>query len=276
MATSTIQWSPGWTTNTPERGDLVLTLAGSGILKPEDGWLQTLEHTPATTNSRAGFVSLGSVEGRPVFVTEAPDSQVANQEVVSLRDAVMMIHDAPAAMLSTGFQVWQWWRDHQYCGRCGGVTGVHPRERAKWCSVCHIPWYPRLAPCVIVVIRKDDRYLLAKSSRAKRHFYSLIAGFVEPGESLEGAVAREVKEETGLDVSNIRYQASQPWPFPHQLMAGFFADYAGGELVLQEDELAEAAWCFPGNRPPIPPDTTIAGRLIRDMERTIAGRGDGL
>lgn len=276
MATSTIQWSPGWTPKTPERGDLVLALAGSGILKPEDGWVQPLEHTPVTTNSHADFVSLGSVGGRPVFVTEVPESQVSNHEVVPLRDAVMMIHDAPAAMLSTGFQVWQWWRDHQYCGRCGGVTGAHPRERAKWCSVCHIPWYPRLAPCVIVVIRKDDRYLLAKSSRAKRHFYSLIAGFVEPGESLEGAVAREVKEETGLDVSNICYQSSQPWPFPHQLMAGFFADYAGGELVLQEDELADANWCLPGSRPPIPPDTTIAGRLIRDMERTIVGRGDGL
>lgn len=274
MATSTIHWSPGWTTRAPEPGDLVLTLSGSGILKPDGGWLQPLENIPGKGEC-AGFVSLGSADGRQVFVTQVPEALVASQSVVPLRDALMMISDVPAAMLSTGFQVWQWFQDHKYCGRCGGGTGFHPRDRAKWCSRCNIPWYPRLAPCVIVVIRKEGRYLLAKSSHAKRHFYSLIAGFVEPGESLESAVAREVKEETGLDVANIRYQASQPWPFPHQLMAGFFADYVGGELVLQEDELADAGWFLPGSRPPIPPDTTISGRLIRNMERMIAGGGAG-
>lgn len=274
MATSTIHWSPGWTTKAPEQGDLVLALSGSGILKPDAGWLQPLENIPGNSEC-AGFVSLGSADGRQVFVTQVPEALVANQSIVPLRDALMMISDVPAAMLSTGFQVWQWFQDHKYCGRCGGGTGFHPRDRAKWCSSCHIPWYPRLAPCVIVVIRKEGRYLLAKSSHAKRHFYSLIAGFVEPGESLESAVVREVKEETGLDVANIRYQASQPWPFPHQLMAGFFADYVGGELVLQEDELADAGWFLPGSRPPIPPDTTISGRLIRDMERAIAGGGVG-
>ncbi|MDN6318517.1 MAG: NAD(+) diphosphatase [Marinobacter sp.] len=274
MATSTIHWSPGWTTRAPEQGDLVLALSGSGILKPDRGWLQPLESIPGNGEC-AGFVSLGSADGRQVFVTQVPEALIVNQSIVPLRDALMMISDVPAAMLSTGFQVWQWFQDHKYCGRCGGGTGFHPRERAKWCSSCNIPWYPRLAPCVIVVIRKEGRYLLAKSSHAKRHFYSLIAGFVEPGESLESAVAREVKEETGLDVANIRYQASQPWPFPHQLMAGFFADYVGGDLVLQEDELADAGWFLPGSRPPIPPDTTISGRLIRDMEKKIAGGGVG-
>jgi len=248
----------------------VLALSGSGVFKPDDGWLQPLESIPENARN-AGFVSLGSAGGRAVFVTEVPESLSADHDIVPLRDALMMISDVPAAMLSTRFQVWQWFQDHQYCGRCGGSTGFHRQERAKWCSRCSIPWYPRLAPCVIVVIRKQDRYLLAKSSRVKRQFYSLVAGFVEPGESLEAAVAREVKEETGLDVTNIQYQASEPWPFPHQLMAGFFADYAGGELVLQEDELADAGWFLPGNRPPVPPDTTISGRLIRDMEKLIAG-----
>lgn len=271
MATESVQWSPGWTTKAPERGDLVLTLSGSGVFKPDDGWLQPLERMPEHTEG-AGFVSLGSVGGRPVFVTQVPDSVSAEYDVVSLRDALLTTSDVPAAMLSTGFQVWQWFQDHQYCGRCGGNTGFHQRERARWCSRCNIPWYPRLAPCVIVVIRNQDRYLLAKSSRITRDFYSLIAGFVEPGESLEAAVSREVKEETGLEVTNIQYQASEPWPFPHQLMAGFFADYAGGDLVLQEDELADAGWYLPGSRPPVPPNTTISGRLIREMENRILGR----
>ena len=126
-----------------------------------------------------------------------------------------------------------------------------------------------------MVIRRGDRFLLARNARVHRPFYSLIAGFVEPGESLEQAVAREVLEETGLRVDNIRYAASQPWPFPHQLMVGFFADYAGGELVLQEDELADAGWFRPGDTPPVPPLTTIAGRLIQAMEADIRATGGG-
>ncbi|WP_417565871.1 NAD(+) diphosphatase [Marinobacter sp.] len=266
------QWKPGWTNRPPEQGDLILALVGSGVVKHDNGWLHP-RGSALFGDSLSGAVSLGSFGDRDVFVTELPESQVEEQEIIPLRDALLMIGDAPADMLSTGFQVWQWWRDHRYCGRCGEETDFHLRERAKWCEPCGIPWYPRLAPCVIVVIRRDDRLLLAKSSRGQRNFYSLIAGFVEPGESLEGAVYREVKEETGLDVTNIRYHASQPWPFPHQLMVGFFADYLGGDLVLQEDELADADWFLPGDTPPVPPETTIAGRLIRAMEKEISRGG---
>lgn len=272
MAISMTQWQPGWTTAEPEPGDLILALSGQSVVKPDSGWL----HDRGSELFRPGLVeavSLGSLEDRRVYVTELAASQVAGRELVPLRDALLMMPDAPAAILSTGFQVWQWWQDHRYCGRCGTTTGFHPRERAKWCEPCGIPWYPRLAPCVIVVIRRDDRLLLAKSSRVKRHFYSLIAGFVEPGESLEEAVQREVMEETGLEVTNIRYHASQPWPFPHQLMVGFFADYAAGELVLQADELADADWFLPGDTPPVPPESTISGRLIRAMEREISREG---
>jgi len=266
------QWKPGWTNRAPARGDLVLAFAGSDVVIPENGWLHGRD-SKLFGNNLSDAVPLGTFGGRYVFVTELPESAVGDLEVISLREALLVRNDAPAEMLGTGFQVWQWWRDHRYCGRCGTETGFHPRERARWCEPCGIPWYPRLAPCVIVVIRRDDRLLLAKSSRGKRPFYSLIAGFVEPGESLEAAVSREVKEETGLDVTNIRYHASQPWPFPHQLMVGFFADYAGGDLVLQEDELADADWFLPGDTPPVPPETTIAGRLIRAMETEISRGG---
>lgn len=272
MASTHSDWCPGWTTDLPRPGDRVLALSGTDILKPDDGWLLAAED-PRLEHRIGGAVALGRLDGVAVYVTELDHQEGQALEPVALRDALLTMEQAPAAMLSTGFQVWQWWRDHRYCGRCGQETGFHPRERAKWCEPCGIPWYPRLAPCVIVVIRRDDRLLLAKNARARHHFYSLIAGFVEPGESLEGAVAREVMEETGLQVSNVRYRSSQPWPFPHQLMVGFFADYAGGELVLQEDELADADWYRPGDTPPVPPQTTIAGRLIRDMEREIT-RGE--
>lgn len=272
MAVSAANWIPGWSTELPQKGDWVLVISGSNILKPVEGWLaQWRVGELSAANGHA--VSLGTLGDRPLFVTEIDEHVAPGMRPITLRDALLTMEDAPADLLSTGFQVWQWWLDNQFCGRCGQRTDFHPQERAKWCETCGIPWYPRLAPCVIVVIRKGGEFLLARSSRTTRHFYSLIAGFVEPGENLEEAVVREVKEETGLDVTNIRYQSSQPWPFPHQLMMGFCADYVGGDLVLQEDELADAGWYRPGDTPPIPSDATIAGKLIRVMEKEISSEG---
>ncbi|WP_150912688.1 NAD(+) diphosphatase [Marinobacter halotolerans] len=268
------QWTPGWSEASPAASDFVLAVADGQIARPREGWLHSWEAIEPLTTGALGPVYVGQFSDRPVFAAEVAVAGLPQTaELVSLRDALILTEQAPAELLSTGFQVLQWWRDHQFCGRCGSTTQSHPRERARWCEICSIPWYPRLAPCIIVVIRRGDTLLLARSSRIKRHFFSLIAGFVEPGESIEAAVAREVKEETGLDVTGIRYQHSQPWPFPHQLMLGFFADYAGGELVLQEDELAEADWFRPGELPPVPPVTTISGRLIRSMEEEILASG---
>lgn len=269
MVNNSAQWVPGWSEDAPVAGDLLLAFSGNNILKPGDGWFLRWGG-PEMGDSRPEALALGTWNGQPLFVTTLPDSGLPGLQILTLRDALITLPEAPADLLSTGFQVWQWWQDHRYCGRCGERTQPHPRERARWCDRCHIPWYPRIAPCVIVIIRRDDRFLLARSSRVTRNFYSLIAGFVEPGESLEQAVTREVKEETGLDVCNVRYQSSQPWPFPHQLMAGFIADYQGGELCLQEDELADAGWFSSDEHPPIPPETTIAGRLISAVKDGIA------
>ncbi|MDI9246100.1 NAD(+) diphosphatase [Marinobacter sp. CHS3-4] len=263
------QWSPGWTESTPADSDWVLAMADGQVVRPTDGWLHAWSALEPLARRVPGPVYVGEWHQQPVYAVDVSHADIGNYETVPLRDALVLMDAAPAELLSTGSQVLHWWHDHQYCGRCGSETDRHPRERARWCDACQTPWYPRLAPCIIVVIRRENRLLLARSSRTKLYFFSLIAGFVEPGESIEAAVAREAKEETGLDVTNIRYQTSQPWPFPHQLMLGFFADYAGGELVLQEDEIAEADWYEPGALPPVPPLTTISGRLIRSMEETI-------
>ncbi|MDX1754500.1 MAG: NAD(+) diphosphatase [Marinobacter sp.] len=265
------QWQPGWTTTPPGQDDAVLAVAGHSVLRRGEQWLLPWSDAQRALAAESTPVYVGRWRERAVYVAELEPARLeAATDPVPLRDALLFEADVPADLLSTGYQVQQWWRDHRYCGRCGQATGPHPQERARWCAHCEIPWYPRLAPCIIVVIRHGDRMLLAQSSRAKGHYYSLIAGFVEPGETVEAAVQREVLEETGLTVTGIRYQTSQPWPFPHQLMLGFFADYAGGELNLQEDELADAGWYRPGELPPVPPQTTIAGRLIRAMAQEIA------
>ena len=263
-------WVAGWSRAAPGPEDGVVAMCDGSVLRSDSGWLHSWSDTEACLAEGAEPVYVGRLAERPVYVAEVSETRRGEMlQPVHLREVFLSADDATAAMVGTAAQVAQWWRDHRFCGRCGEPTGYHASERARWCGGCKIPWYARVAPCVIVVIRREGQMLLAQSVRARKHFYSLIAGFVEAGESAEEAVAREVMEETGLEVTNIRYCRSQPWPFPHQLMLGFFADFAGGELVLQQDELVHADWFRPGELPPVPPDATIAGRLIRAMEDEI-------
>ena len=139
-------------------------------------------------------------------------------------------------------QILLWDQTHRFCGRCGQPTVHAPAERAKLCPKCGLLSFPRLSPAVIMLIQRGDELLLARNRAFAEGFFSVLAGFVEPGESLEETVAREVHEEVNLEIDDIRYFGSQPWPFPHSLMIGFTATYAGGEIRPQADEIAEAAW----------------------------------
>jgi NAD+ diphosphatase len=165
-------------------------------------------------------------------------------------------------MAGRACQVVDWDRTHQFCGRCGTPTELSQTERVRRCPSCGQLHFPRVAPAVITLIRKGDEILLARAHNFPGPWYGLVAGFVEPGETLEEALQREVAEEVGLAVTNIRYWDSQPWPFPHSLMVGFTADYAGGELRLQADEIADARWFSRANLPELPPPISIARRLV--------------
>lgn len=159
-------------------------------------------------------------------------------------------------------QLVDWSRNHQFCGQCGRPTEDGQDERAKVCHRCQLNNYPRVSPAVIVAVVKEDKILLANNVRFKSGYYSVLAGFVEPGENLEECVAREIKEEVGISVKNIRYFASQPWPFPNSLMVAFLADYAGGEINTDQTEIRNAGWFSADNLPNIPPRITIARQLI--------------
>jgi len=155
---------------------------------------------------------------------------------------------------------WDW--THQFCGRCGVQLRMKPTERAKECPQCGLLHFPRLAPAIIVLVERGQELLLARSRHFPPGMYSVLAGFVEPGESLEEAVGREVKEEVGVDLKDIKYFGSQPWPFPHSLMIGFTATYAGGEISLNDSEIEGAGWFTINNLPRLPGKISIARKLI--------------
>jgi NAD+ diphosphatase len=155
-----------------------------------------------------------------------------------------------------------WNQTHRYCGRCGKLTEDKTDERAKTCPECGMINYPRLSPAIIVAVLKNDRILLGRNKRFRLPFYSVLAGFVEPGETLEECVSREIREEVSITVKNIRYFGSQPWPFPDSLMIAFIADYAGGEISTDGSEIIDAAWFAKDNLPKIPPKISIARQLI--------------
>ncbi len=159
-------------------------------------------------------------------------------------------------------QLVDWDQNHRYCGRCGRLTEDKTDERAKVCSGCGMINYPRLNPAVIVAVLKDDQILLARNKRFRGPFFSVLAGFVEPGETLEDCIRREIHEEVGIDVKNIRYFGSQPWPFPNSLMVAFVAEHAGGEIRVDRSEILEAAWFSRDGLPATPPRISIASKLI--------------
>lgn len=159
-----------------------------------------------------------------------------------------------------------WGRAVRHCCQCGMRLGTSTQagDRARICKNCGREHYPKISPCVIVLIHRGDEILLAQGVRHPGNFYSLIAGYVEPGETLEQTVEREVFEETGLKVCDIQYQDSQPWSFPYNLMMGFTARYHSGVLKIAEDELICADWFREDNMPQLPPPQTIARRLINN------------
>ncbi|THB76952.1 MAG: NAD(+) diphosphatase [Desulfobulbaceae bacterium] len=167
------------------------------------------------------------------------------------------------SLLGRAKQIIHFYRTHRFCGSCGKEMTNMPREIARTCEVCGLTNYPRLSPVVIMSVKKDDTILLARSPHFPKSMFSCLAGFVEPGETVEQAVAREVYEECGIGVKDIRYVQSQPWPFPHSLMLGFTSNYHDGEIKVDQVEIEQAAWYSKHNLPVIPHGNAIAGQLIR-------------
>lgn len=203
---------------------------------------------------------IGEWQGEPVWLISKsmPDDMLTVRTLLD-QDKELFQLAGKAVQLS------EFHRSHKYCGYCGHKMHWSDYEWACLCSNCKQRYYPQIAPSIIVAIRRDDHILLAKHARHRSGLYTVLAGFVEVGETLEQAVEREVMEESQIKITNLRYVASQPWPFPHSLMLAYMADYKGGEINIDKHELLDAQW-FRYDQLPInlPPPGTVARRLIED------------
>ncbi|TKI03137.1 NAD(+) diphosphatase [Martelella alba] len=202
---------------------------------------------------------IGQWQGSPVWLVR----HAMPQDMGSVRQLI----DQEAGLFQLagrGAQLAEFYRSHRYCGYCGHPMRISEKEWACLCDHCHERYYPQIAPCIIVAIRRGVEILLAQHTRHRGGIYTVLAGFVEVGETLEETVAREVMEETRIKVKNVRYVTSQPWPFPHSLMTAFMADYAEGEIIPDHGEILDAGWYRYDALPLLPPPGTVARRLIED------------
>ncbi len=258
------------------RGDRLLVEAGEPVAgKPADdprAWprpssarLPVAAAPSALALEPLRTLYLGVLGSAHCYALEAAPDAVPPQGFGwhGLRALFSVLDDAHFALAGRALQLLEWDRTHQFCGRCGTPTVPKTTERSRECPACGLGAYPRVAPAIMALVRHPpDEILLARSARFPPGMYSALAGFVEPGETLEQCLEREVLEEVGLRVDNVRYFASQPWPFPHSLMIAFVADWESGEIRVDPLEIEAAQWFSIRDLPQLPQPISISRRLI--------------
>ena len=241
------------------RGDKLLVFGDGPVRVPLAGG-------PEELNLDVTFRwEIGELDGRTCWAVETDAEPLEGMVFKDLRDFFFGVDEDFFRMAGRAKQIVGWHAAHRYCGRCGGETEPVPGELAKRCTRCARMHYPRLSPAAIVLVQRGDQILLARSPGFPKGLYSVLAGFVEPGESIEETIVREVGEEVGIGVENISYFGSQPWPFPNSLMIGFTANYASGELAPEPGEIEDAGWYTVHDLPQLPPGTSIARAMIDDF-----------
>lgn len=253
---------------------IVIVVCGTNVLKSDASEEILLPAAPLIKTNPQFQHHLGTVQGAilDLIVTdESISEQFDEWSWTPLRALLGQLQEPLFQLAGKALQLSNWHETHQYCGRCGKPTTPADQNRSKYCTSCDLHFYPRVSPCVIGLVSDGNRCLLARNARHPEGRFSTIAGFIEPGETAEEAFAREVYEEVGVKVKNIRYAFSQPWPFPGQLMLGFYADYAGNEIQVDNVEIVEADWFEVDNLPQTPPESTISGVLIREFVSKVKG-----
>jgi NAD+ diphosphatase len=252
-----------------DRPRLWFVVRGNEVLVCSEGERRTLPDAEAMNALFAidDAHYLGLLDDAACFTVEAPREFQAPGDLFfsGVRDLFGVADEDIYSLAGRAIQIVDWDRSHRFCGRCGAPTVRLEHERARRCPECGLMNFPRLAPAVITLVERDGKALLAQNAAFVGGFYSILAGFVEPGESLEEAVRREIREEVGIEVRDIEYFGSQPWPYPHSLMIGFRAKWASGDLTLDPNEIADAGWFAPHEFPQIPGKISISRQLIDDF-----------
>ncbi|MYA11706.1 MAG: NAD(+) diphosphatase [Gemmatimonadetes bacterium] len=251
--------------------------AGDRLVLPEDASeLPTVEEArgwdagekawfPATASRPAAWDGVHAAVAARAAPGWTPPEGVS---AIGMRQAIVLLQEPDLSIAITAAHLARWRHTSRFCGVCGTATEPSRRHQAMVCRSCGHLAFPKVSPAVIVQVTRGDRILLGRSRRHPHGGYSVLAGFVDPGERLEDTVRREVEEESGIRVRNVRYFGSQPWPFPDSLMVGFTADYDGGEIHSGDDELLDVAWFRADALPPVPPAYSIARALIDGFARS--------
>ena len=254
--------------------DLPDDWSGSITVVVRDGQVVVLDEHPDDVAPDAPRQVLGTLDGAACWAIDLDGDGIPDVDLEGLLPLMGLygrVDDVRWTLAGRAVQLVEWDRTTRFCGRCGAATEPAPGERARRCPGCGLLAFPRLAPAVITLIERGDEALLARGRAFPVPMYSCIAGFVEPGEDLEQAVRREVYEEVGLRLRDVQYVSSQPWPFPHSLMLGFEAQWASGDIIIDETEIVDAQWYAPDALPMIPPGMSIARTLIdRWLDRQAA------
>lgn len=243
-------------------GKMLVQSNAAGVQIPQSEKLPSLGVEPVSEHF------LGYFNRQPCYAVELAECQNAamdeqDLQLMDMRPLAMSLDENVFMLAGRALQVLKWHRDHRFCGRCGAKMRDHSSDRAKICDSCGHSSYPRISPCIIVLIKRAERFLLGRAPQWPAGLYSTLAGFVEPGETLEQAVHREIQEEVGIKVTDLQYFSSQPWPFPHSLMIGFVAHYSSGDIQVDGVEIADAQWFSADNLPLLPPPGSISRRLIQ-------------
>lgn len=248
-------FAPGVTSTAP-RG-LVFAFSGQA--------LHVSDRRVPETERADDDVVLGELDGVACFARDG--APPVGAEPIPLRQLFGVLGDDAFGVAGRALALVAWDRDHRFCGRCASPTVRSETERVRTCTSCGSTAYPRISPAIITLVERDGRALLARNARTRMPFFSTLAGFVEVGETLEECVVREVREEAGIEIGDVTYFGSQPWPFTGSLMVGFTARWTAGELAPDPTEIADAAWFAPNELPMVPPKISIARALIDDFVR---------
>lgn len=245
--------------------DLFVFRAGELLVRDADYALPSAEERAQLNINDARLLAVGLIGDRyccTAWVEENVPAP-AGFSFRNMRALFGVVGEQVISIAGRAAQIAEWARTHQYCGVCAAAMDRVESERCFQCPTCGMAAYPRISPAMMVLIRKGDAILLARNSASPGNRFSALAGFLEAGESVEDAVHREVFEEVGLTVNNLKYFGSQSWPFPHSLMIAFTADYVAGEIVIDQREIAEARWFGPGDAlPEFAVGISISGALI--------------